>query len=637
MFPVCRESSYMANSRGHTMFAEISTNTDDGRICSAWPEHLGRMNERLSDVAGTTEDEFLAIGAKLHEFYRRAGEISEMSTDMAGQVAGEEIRQAIKGLQEITARMGDYLTRKEQETEKSSQTLKNILQLLDNAAGPLSGFKKINKSLRMLGISTKIESARLGQSAAGFETLANDVTQLSVQVSDKAGTILEQKDSLSAVIQQTLAQVLNVGGEQRKQVRGILDKTRLSLAALTDVNERCSSAAAAISAASTEVSQNIGEVVTSMQFHDIVRQQIEHVAEALDDLCGRLNAYGTGHGALSAEENVAVKQAEDAGTVCELQSAQLRHSGAELETAVWRIVENLREIAAKEARMSEDTRKMAGVADQTGSSFLTEMKDDLAVVATVLGKSSETNRTLAAAMNTVVETVGEIAGFVGDIENVGEEIELIALNAQVKAALTGEEGAALGVLAEAIQRLSVDAIMQTSAVSETLKLITEVTDGLCSSVNADASELDVEVHEMVDSLAGLLKSLQNVNENLGCCLSTMKEMVQSLSTDIENATTGITAHHKVAEVLNEVVEDLSGVIGEARRLVPSGFRSERAESLLRLADRYTMQSERKIHASILNGGSVVTPAAGAIVPAGEKSADMQSGEADGFGDNVELF
>ena len=612
------------------MFAEIPTNADESRISSAWPVHLGRMNERLSDVAGTTEDEFLAIGAKLHDFYRRAGEISDMSTDMAGQVAGEEISQAIKGLQEITARMGDYLTRKEQETEKSSQTLNNILQLLDNAAGPLSGFKKINKSLRMLGISTKIESARLGQSAAGFETLANDVTQLSVQVSDKAGTILEQKDSLSAVIRQTLVQVLSVGGEQRKQVRGILDKTRLSLAALTDVNERCSSAAAAISAASTEVSQNIGEVVTSMQFHDIVRQQIEHVAEALDDLCGRLNAYGT-------EENVAVKQAEDAGAVCELQSAQLRHSGAELETAVQRIVENLRGIAAKEARMSEDTREMAGVADQTGSSFLTEMKDDLAVVATVLGKSSETNRTLAAAMNTVVETVGEIAGFVGDIENVGEEIELIALNAQVKAALTGEEGAALGVLAEAIQRLSVDAIMQTSAVSGTLKLITEATDGLCSSVNADASELDVEVQEMVDSLAGLLKSLQNVNENLGCCLSTMKEMVQSLSTDIENATTGITAHHKVTRVLNEVVEELSGVIGEARRIAPSGFRSESAESLLRLADRYTMHSERKIHASILNGGSVVTPAVGAIALAGEKSADMQSGEADGFGDNVELF
>ena len=607
------------------MLAGISADGDGERTVSAWPAHLERMNERLSDVAGTTEDEFLAIGARLQEFYRRAGEISEMSTEMAAQVTGAEINEAIRGLQEITARMGDYLTRKELETEKSAQTLNEILLLLDRAAGPLSGFKKINKSLRMLGISTKIESARLGQSAAGFETLANDVTQLSIQVSDKAGTILEQKDALSAIIRQTLAQVLTLGGEQRRQVRGILDKTRLSLTTLTDVNERCSLAAAAISAASAEVSQNIGEVVMSMQFHDIVRQQIEHVAEALDELRGRLD-----------DREGSAGQAEDAGAVCELQSAQLRHAGAELDTAVQRIVENLREIAAKEARMAEGTREMAGVADQTGSSFLTEMEDDLAVVAAVLGQSSETNRTLAVAMNTVVGTVGEIAGFVGDIENVGEEIELIALNAQVKAALTGEEGAALGVLAEAIQRLSVDAITQTSAVSGTLKLITEATDGLSSSADADVSELDGEVQVMVDSLTGLLKSLQRVNEKLDNCLSTVKETVQSLCTDIEHATTGITAHQKVSRVLSEVVGELSGVVSEARRLAPAGFGLESAEGLQRLAERYTMHSERKIHASIFNGGSVVMPTAGAVPLTGEQ-ADMPPGESDGFGDNVELF
>ena len=63
------------------------------------------------------------------------------------------------------------------------------------------------------------------------------------------------------------------------------------------------------------------------------------------------------------------------------------------------------------------------------------------------------------------ETVGEIATFVGDIEKIGEEIKLIALNAQIKSAYTGDEGAALGVLAEAIQRLSIDAIDHTGAVS----------------------------------------------------------------------------------------------------------------------------------------------------------------------------
>ena len=81
----------------------------------------------------------------------------------------------------------------------------------------------------MLGISTKIESARLGQSAAGFDTLASDVGELSVQVNDKAAMILKRKDELARTIEQTLTGVLNSGAQQHDQVMAILARTRASL------------------------------------------------------------------------------------------------------------------------------------------------------------------------------------------------------------------------------------------------------------------------------------------------------------------------------------------------------------------------------------------------------------------------
>jgi methyl-accepting chemotaxis protein len=576
------------------------------KLTPGWSTSLEGMAQELRVVAGTTEDEFLTIGGRLQDFYQRGTGISGLASEMMGEVAGEHVSGAMDGLGNMLDEMGRYVGNAQKEIEGSSVTLREILGLLDHVEGPLSGFKKVNKVLRMLGISTKIESARLGQSAAGFDTLASDVGDLAVQVNDKAGVIMKRKEDLARAIERTLAGVLDSGAQQHKQVMGILDKTRVSLSSLTEINTRCSSAVANISAVSDEVSRNIGEVVMSMQAHDMVRQQIEHVDETLSELKERLCNGSAG--------------ADEAALICELQSAQLRHAAAELDAAVRAIVDNLREVARKQSGLSQETRAMAGIADQTGASFFTEMQRDISVVTVALLESSKVNQSLCLAMAAVADTVGEIASFVGDIETIGEEIKLIALNAQIKSAYTGDEGAALGVLAEAIQRLSIDAIDHTTVVSGTLHAIIEATQGLSTGINAETTSLEGEVHSMVTSLSSLLEVLRTVNESLLRALSRMDDEVTLLSSDIDRVTTGITVHQKVSQVLEGAVRGLGGVIDAARRIAPA---SDQGANLSELAGRYTMHSERRIHEALFKGAPVV----GAVAASAAQE----------FEDNVELF
>ena len=576
------------------------------RLSAGWSRGLEGMAAELKVVAATTEDEFLAIGGRLQDFYQRGTGITALATEMLGEVAGAQVSQAMDGIAIMLDDMGRYVGNARQEIEASSGTLSEILALLEQVAGPLSGFKKVNKVLRMLGISTKIESARLGQSAAGFDTLASDVGDLAVQVNDKAGVILKRKDDLARAIEQTLTGVLNAGAQQHDLVLGILDKTRGSLSALTAINARCSSSVAGISAVSEEVSRSIGEVVMSMQTHDIVRQQIEHVDQTLSELKGRLAAGTAG--------------AEEVAWVCELQSAQLRHASQELDGAVQAIIGNLRDVARQQSGLSAETRGMAGIADQTGGSFFSEMQKDISVVSAALLDSSKVNRSLCSAMGAVTDTVGEIASFVGDIEKIGEEIKLIALNAQIKSAYTGDEGAALGVLAEAIQRLSIDAIDHTTVVSRTLHEIITVTQGLNRGVRTDTSSLETEVRDMVQGLSSLLGVLQSVNETLLRSLTGMDDAVTHLSADIDRVTTGITVHRKVAQVLEGAVRGLGGITLEARRIAPA---SGAGANLDELASRYTMHSERKIHESLFDAASLSGP--------GPVCCDEE------LGGNVELF
>ncbi|BDV42395.1 chemotaxis protein [Geotalea uraniireducens] len=585
-----------------------------------WAQHLETLGEQLLLLNGSTEDEFLAIGARLHDFYSRAADIERMTQAIAGQVMGEEIKGEMASLGTILERIGGYLAHAEEEVEQSTTTLETIRDLIVHLNDPLDGFKKIIKNLHMLSTAVKIESARLGEGAAGFNTLAEDVERLSVSIRDRSASILAERDALGGMIEGTLGRVAQVETEQRKNIRPILDKTGDSLSTLAVVHERCSAAAASVSALSAEISGNIGEVVTSLQFHDITRQQIEHVKEAFDDIRCQLEAPVTDSRAVAGE----------CADICELQQAQLQHAAAELVTAVERVVGGLQDIARKEAHMADESRGMAGIADQTGHSLFAEMENDMGMVAAALAESAEANRNLTVAMEAVVASVSDIAKFVNDIEEIGSEIELIALNSQVKAANTGDGGAALGVLAEAIQNLSGDARTRTGAVSEMLRKVTEVTESLIRENRLEVRTMTDEVESLVSELKLLLGSVRRINEELLTFLGEMDGAVQLLSVDIDAATRGVSVHHSVQQVLSEAIGELDDLVRQVRQFVPLASGAGREARLRELAERYTMHSERKVHAAVTGGGA---SSGGAAFPA---TAAAYAGEQE-LGDNVDLF
>jgi methyl-accepting chemotaxis protein len=494
--------------------------------------------------------------------------------------------------------------------------LRRILDLLDNTEHPLSGFSKIHKTLRMLGIATKIESARLGQSAVGFDTLADDVGLLSVQVQQKAQNIEVLRKELTTTVQKTLELLASIQSEQQADVHNILDKARTGLATLTSINGMCTEAVHFVTSTAEEESRTMGSVVTSMQFHDIVRQQVEHVRDTFAELG---NCIGT---AADSGQPCGYSPAETAH-ICALQCAQLRHARDELVQAVESIISNLQSIALQQSHIAEATSTGVGSAGNGTNSTLECLEQDLTSVIQLLGKSAEADRNLSAAATSLAGTVGEISGFVGEIEQISEEIELIALNAQIKAARSGIHGAALGVLAEEIQRLSLAAMEQTTAVSGTMMPVAESAAGLCSEVDTQAAMLEDEVSEMAVDINDMLQTIQRVNSELGGQLEQIRHAVENFSDDIREITGGITVHNVIATELDAVVDSLGGIT--AMTGTTEGALSE--ESLRRLSERYTMQSEWHIH-STLTGTAMATE----LFDATDAPADD-----DGMGDNVELF
>ena len=603
-----------------------SSSSSDGYPPTELARGLRNIVNDLYALVGSTEDEFLQLGANLNDFHLRAGEITAIAQDVVGLVSGEEIANGIKSLDRIVNRMDFFLKNSLKANEQSFSTLSLILALLDDVDDPLAGFRKINKMLRMLGISTRIESTRLAEGAEGFDNLASDVQQLYVQINEKASSVNDLKKELNVVIRQAIERVRKIESEQRAEVVAMLDNATSSLCVLRDSNVKCSEFASSITSSSMDVSRNIAEVVMSMQFHDITRQQIEHVGEALTDVRSMLEGADPAMGAAAM-----VGVIGEALVVSELQSAQLTHATTELSSAVGNILENLRGIAGMEETISREAKEMAGSADDASASFFNDMESTLTTVAYALKRSAEENRGLVVALQGVDGTIEEMSTFVKSIETIGEEIELIAINAQIKAARTGEDGAALGVLAEAIQRLSLEARSQTVAISTLLTGITDSSGGLCGEVDRETSALEVEVLEISADLGDLLRMLRNVNVNFVSLLKSIDRLVESLNSDICGATTGVTVHERTEALLYKVIGQLEELVSQMRPMIGSSADLPSSATLADLSGRYTMHSERKIHERLAaaKGGADVRHVTAPPCPAIEAAAE--------YGDNVELF
>jgi methyl-accepting chemotaxis protein len=616
---------------------------------------LGEIEDKLQSLSRSTEDELLAIGESLLGFHRRAGEISEMASSMGVFLSGERIHGAMEELRSIFERMEQV----KGESERNIRTLMEIMEALGHLKNHLDGFTKIVRMLNVLCNSTRIENARLAGHDVGFEALADDVRKLASMVEAKCGELSDRSELLGAVIRQTLSRLSAIMSVQHSQARLVQENARESLESLTERYEQSSVAAGNISRKYGDISGNIAEIVTSMQFHDITRQRIEHVTQAVGSL---RREHTPNKGGSMMEGNgwrrmltPGQKVPAVAGDVCNLQAAQLQQAGGELVSAVNRISRSLSGIAAGILEISEEARGMVGVDGKADQYFFTDIEASVASAASALSEYGDASEEMRSAVVSVSATLGDMSTYAGEIEGIGTKMKLIALNAIVRASHIGEEGAALSVLSEHIHQLSIDTCHMTGGVCETLRSIIGSADALAFNARTDEDSLDGEIRRTEEALGRLSVTFREVNENIASLLGRIDEEGRGLSSDIAKTVSEVAVHEKVSNVINEALSrlyDVAAASEASRTGSQSGDVSRYPRSI---ETSYTMEGEREIHKSLLKtdatkGASPLTalvlpspgtPGAPDSPDASEASnAGSHSGlepEDEDLGDNVELF
>ncbi len=624
-------------------------------------ECLNRLRaavEALTHLTSGSEGDFLAIGERLRDFFSRTKEVSNLSASITKKMVGAEVTEAMEGLQGIFDRIG----RLDGESGRGRDALISILERLTRVRNQLQGFEKTVRNLHVLCNFIKIESARCGREETGFETLADDVKQLAEHIESQSNLLLDQSAVLTTLIGRTLEKFRHFESHQHQQAGHILSDAVTNLAAIREKHGHSSEALKTFSSRWDELSRNIAGVVSSMQFHDITRQRIEHVQDALSELTKQHPVSESDKNANKRRKIGRINDENSAlvADTCELQAAQLRHARDELVSAVRTIIENTRNIVSNAEEMTDEMGKLVGVNRNGGRSFFAGLEGGLHSLISAVSDYVSVNRDLSAALHHVTGTVEQMSLFVNEIEKIGLKMKMVALNASVHAAHIGEEGLGLGVLADALHPLSVETSLQIGAIAADLNGVIASSRDLSDNLSGGAAGPEEDTERMVDHLKALTAPLHRLDESNLSILADITGIVKGLSEDVGKSTNAIRVHMTIDQEVNRLDAELMHIVAEMRPAFPAREAGSAAQRLQGLAERYTMDKEREIHQSVAGLSNPETDRAGGDSPkqrnmaaddgrcaSGSSPAEreqMETGQVgsektkqEDLGDNVELF
>ena len=502
---------------------------------SAFVEALGQLSRRITEMNQFTEDRFTSLGMEIQEFSETASMITGSALKASSIISGDDLKSAIDGLEGMVDQLEDIFSRVDSFSSSNLEILGSIRQTVKSVEKELKGLGDTSKDLKMLALSTKIQSTRTGGGSSAFMQLGVDIAKMSVVISANAGDLHKKTHVLSEFTRNVEASLNELREKQRYQTQTVLKWTRSIIASMSDLNAKSKREAERIRHCIEEISRGVSEMVTSVQYQDITKQSFEKVIEGLERL-----------GEIKIPD---IQPEEGASAPLSVVSPELDLTGQllkqinRLENTDDQVHQALRAMGGNLETISSSIGKMAGVTNvvnRDSSKFLGNLETAMSSVTTFLKGVVQSNQEMVESMNSLGQTAEGMSQFTNDIEMISSEVELISLNARIMAAQAGTDGAGMGVIADAVKATAAQSELQRSTVVAGLNEIYRTSvclkEEMKNATRSDENNLDQLVRELgvfLDALrvmqSKIVSMLSDIDSRSAELTSAIRSSVDSIS------------------------------------------------------------------------------------------------------------
>ena len=593
---------------------------------SGWRWDSDSLDALIAELAGVsyaTEDSFLELGSKIKLFYDRAHEISRVSGEVLQLLHGDDGENTLQHLQLLVERCSLWLSATDEKSTDICVLLNNVTRQIAELYEPVNGLRKVIKTLHALRVSTRIEAAK--GYASGASVLAKSLDELGGLIYEKISEFFDRTEALVPMINNSLAMeeaaqsgAIRIASREVEKARGLL----------TDFMTNCIETGqwtTRLSERSHDVTQNFGEMISALQFQDITRQRLDHVQNALTGLGQHLEKFSQRSDFSRDEEASRLF-----GRICRLQNEQLSLASQEFLAAADNLSENLHGMVASVVSMVEDTRELSRATSVGCDSRFAAVLEVLRTITSYLDETRHVHQTAGESLTDVCQGIQEVAGLVDEVELIGEEIQLLAMNAAISAAHARQQGAGLDIIAQNIH------VVAEEATGHALTLARE-----CATINSHASHLQ-DVDQETKSNSGNVGSLlAEAQEHMAMIegnslkliefASEVDQTADSLSDDVNEVVRTVDVRKAFQEKLAPVLDRLESLSSSVDEELTESDNANLEALFVDLEHCYTMDSERRVHKRFVDKNDQSS----SVVPTEVDEWSINRNH--DLGDNIDLF
>ncbi len=252
---------------------------------------------------------------------------------------------------------------------------------------------------------------------------------------------------------------------------------------------------------------------------------------------------------------------------------ELRRIDGLVSDAIPKLIESFSLISAQAQRQRDLT--IASTGDEAAGAFFEQFVNKTSVTLQEnvdrLIQSSHTGMALVEQMEAISHRVRDVTGFIGEIESISKQTNLLALNAAIEAARAGEAGRGFAVVADEVRNLSSRTATFSHRIRDQVLGIEGDIATAEASINTMASQDLVsalgakqEVEATIQSLGAINSRMADAGREVSSIAEELGARVNTAITNLQfqDLTTQLIAHARHQnEAIRNVLEQLA-VIGQ---------------------------------------------------------------------------
>lgn len=573
--------------------------------------------------ARSMEPEFLRLSEALTSVHSGASALSSSAMQLVASLQrtfGETTLTGENGLVSGAIRRLDTHLSGCSHHLSSFQAISTALDRLQRQASSLA---QLGLALQSCGCSFLIESARTHEGRDSFGDFVDNLRMLATRIDTLGGTIVEHCVA-SAAEQARLTASFKTGFDRLQSL------SPATMATVRDASERVDlllktsrELLRTIEQRAQAIGTHAASAVYFLQSGDILRQKLEHVAEALETAARQSTAKPAP--STDANPNPPALAGAPLSQLLAVQRAQLEAVSSEALAAHQRLTLAFEGLARETEGLLSDMTTLASV--DHGAAALQALGADVQQIGTLQHRAEDLAHESSATALRSAELSKALQQHLDEVGNVSRELHLHALNAIIKTAWLGSAGASLGVLSSYVHDLSKES---AQSVEEILRSLTEMQQAAAAlSGPSDAHETAAAADAPLNAA---LQRIGMLDDDVRHTAVRADELAANQRLQLENASAHLAFLTRLADESRtpiQLLADLRSTLPEPPRASGDPQAAENAA----LVGAYTMESERAVHRTVLGGaGTAVCPD-----PANSPADKPASKSDEDLGDNVDLF